>query len=186
MTAATASRRRAVWLCIAGAFWTLSTGAEGLPLSEDARSYWDDCATAIGEAADRPLRVRRFGSTPEMSNLLLGLILAGEKTITSTSPWLYDDDLQAAPASGNYWVVIDGNGKPGAVLRTTSVKTLPMDEVTEQDSQHEGPSVRPIEAWRKVHWNFFTRVLAPLGKTPTADMPVTLERFEVVCPQRVE
>lgn len=183
MTSATGSRPRCGWLIVAGALWTSLTLAEGLPLSDDARSYWSDCAAAIGEAADRPLRVRRFGNTPEMSNLLLGLILGGEKTITSTSPWLYDDDLQAAPAAGDYWVVIDGDGKPGAVLRTTSVKTLTMDTVTEQDSQYEGPSVRPIEAWRKVHWNFFTRVLAPLGRTPAADMPVTLERFEVVCPR---
>lgn len=121
-----------------------------------------------------------------MSNLLLGFMLAGEKKITSTSPWLYDDDLQAAPVAGDYWVVMDGAGRPSAVLRTTVVKTLPMDEVTEQDSQYEGPTVRSIEAWRKVHWNFFTRVLAPLGKTPTADMPVTLERFEVVCPRPLE
>jgi uncharacterized protein YhfF len=129
------------------------------------------------------LRARRFGSTPEMSDLLLGLVLEGEKSITTTSPWLYDDDLQAAPVVGDYWVVIDGAGRPAAVLRTTEVTIMPMDQVTEQYSRYEGPSVRPIEAWRKVHWNFFTRVLAPLGKTPTADMPVTLERFEIVCPR---
>ena len=168
---------------IAGAILPWFALAEGLPLSEAARTYWVDCAAGINEPADRPFRVRRFGSTPEMSDLLLGLVLAGEKTITSTSPWLYDEDLQAAPAAGDYWVVMDGAGEPSAVLRTTGVKTLPMNEVTEQDSQYEGPSVRSIEAWRKVHWNFFTRVLTPLGKTPTADMPVTLECFEVVCPR---
>lgn len=152
-------------------------------MSEAARTFWVDCAASMGESVDRPLRARRFGSTPEMSDLLLGLILGGEKTITSTSPWLYDDDLQAAPVVGDQWVVMDGAGIARAVLRTTSVKIVPMDEVTELDSQYEGPTVRSIEAWRKVHWNFFTRVLAPLGKTPTAAMPVTLERFEVVCPR---
>lgn len=186
MVATTRSRRRSAWLFAAGAFWPLLGFAEGLPLSEGARSFWVDCAASIGESADRPLRARRFGSTPEMSDLLLGLVLSGEKTITSSSPWLYDDALQAAPVAGDYWVVIDGAGKPSAVLRTTSVKTLPMNAVTEQDSQYEGPTVRSIEAWRKVHWNFFTRVLAPLGRTPAADMPVTLERFEVVCPRLVE
>jgi uncharacterized protein YhfF len=175
-----------VWPLIIGAAWPWFACAEGLPLSEAARTYWVDCAAAIGEPADRPLRARRFGSTPETSDLLLGLVLSGEKTITSSSPWLYDDDLQAAPAVGAYWVVVDGAGKPAAVLRTTAVKTLPMDQVTADDSRYEGPAVRPIEAWRKVHWNFFTRVLAPLGKAPTADMPVTLERFEVVCPRPVE
>ncbi|MEX2149753.1 MAG: ASCH domain-containing protein [Steroidobacteraceae bacterium] len=170
---------------IAGATLPWFAYSEGLPMSEAARTYWVDCAAGINEPADRPLRARKFGSTPEMNDRLLGLVLAGEKTITSTSPWLYDEDLQATPATGDYWVVMDGAGNPGAVLRTTGVKTLPMNEVTEQDSQHEGRSVRSIEEWRKVHWNFFTRVLAPLGKTPTADMPVTLEYFEVVCPRPV-
>ncbi|HUG03443.1 MAG TPA: ASCH domain-containing protein, partial [Steroidobacteraceae bacterium] len=145
------------WALIAGVILPWSAISEGLPLSAAVRSYWVDCAAKINEPADRPLRARRFGSTPEMSDLLLGLVLAGEKTITSTSPWLYDGDLQAAPAPGDYWVVMDGVGEPSAVLRTTGVKTLPMNEVTQQDSQLEGPSVRSIEAWRKVHWKFFTR-----------------------------
>lgn len=185
MAAITRVRRCGGWALIAGIILPVSALSEGLPVSAAARSYWVDCAAGINEPADRPLRARRFGSTPEMSELLLGLVLAGEKTITSTSPWLYDDDLQAAPAVGDYWVVMDGAGKPSAVLRTTGVKTLPMNEVTGQDSQLEGPSVRPIEEWRRVHWNFFTRMLAPLGKAPTADMPVTLEYFEVVCPRPV-
>lgn len=171
------------WTLLAGAVLSLLARAEGLPLSDAARAYWADCAAGIGERGDRAARTRRFGSTPEMSDLLLGLVLAGEKTITSTSPWLYDQDLQAAPVVGDYWVVMDGAGKPAAVLRTTEVTTMPMDQVTEDHSRHEGPTVRPIEAWRKVHWNFFTRVLAPLGKVPTADMPVTLEYFEIVCPR---
>lgn len=180
------SRRCGTWLLFAGAVWPWLACGEGLPETGAARTYWSECAAAIGEPDDRPFRVRRFGGTPEISNLLLGLVLAGEKTITSTSPWLYDDDLQAAPVAGDYWVVMDGAGKPGAVLRTTVVKTLPMDQVTEEDSQYEGPTVRSIEAWRKVHWNFFTRVLAPLEKAPAADMPVTLERFEIVCPRPAE
>lgn len=174
---------RVRWPCLAVAVLPLLADAEGVPVTEAARQFWADCAASLDGPAGREVRARRFGATPEMNDLLLGLILAREKTITSTSPWLYDDGLQAAPAVGDYWVVMDGAGKPAAVLRTTSVRTLPMDEVTEEDSRHEGPTVRPIESWRRVHWNFFTRVLAPLGKTPVADMPVTLEYFEVVCPR---
>ena len=181
MTTKSGCRNR--WTLLAAAVLSLTAHAEGLPLSEAAQAYWADCAAGIGEPEKGVLRARRFGSTPEMSDLLLGLVLEGEKSITSTSPWLYDEDLQAAPVVGDYWVVMDGAGKPAAVLRTTEVTTLPMDQVTEQYSRYEGPSVRPIEAWRMVHWNFFTRVLAPLGKAPTAEMPVTLERFEIVCPR---
>ena len=67
------------------------------------------------------------------------------------------------------------------MLRTTEVKQTRFDAVTAEDSQYEGKPVRPIEAWRKVHRDFFDRVLQPLGKAWASDMPVTLERFEVVC-----
>jgi uncharacterized protein YhfF len=174
------------WLspaCIACAAWPLLAAGEGLPVTEDARAFWRECARGLGAPAGGPLRARRIGSTPETIEMLLGLVLAREKTITSTSPWLYDDGLQAAPMAGDIWVMMDSAGRPAAVLRTTSVKVLPMDQVTEEDSRHEGPGARPIEAWRRVHWNFFMRVLAPLGKVPAPDMPVTLEYFEVLCPR---
>jgi uncharacterized protein YhfF len=41
--------------------------------------------------------------------------------------------------------------------------------------------VRSLDAWRRVHQAFFERTLKPLGKTWSSGMPVTLERFEVVC-----
>lgn len=178
-------RKIVQWLspaCIACAAWPPLAAGEGLPVTEDARAFWRECAQGLGAPVEGPLRARRMGSTPETIELLLGLVLAREKTITSTSPWLYDDGLQAAPMAGDIWVMMDSAGRPAAVLRTTSVKVMPMDQVTEEDSRHEGPAARPIEAWRRVHWNFFTRVLAPLGRVPAVDMPVTLEYFEVLCP----
>jgi uncharacterized protein YhfF len=75
----------------------------------------------------------------------------------------------------------DAAGAPRAVLRTTMVKTLPFDQVTDEYSRHEGPTVRSLDAWRRVHQAFFERTLKPLGKTWSSGMPVTLERFEVVC-----
>jgi uncharacterized protein YhfF len=167
---------------IACAVWPLLAAGEGLPVTEDARIFWRECARDLGAPSEGPLRARRLGSTPETIEMLLGLVLAREKTMTSTSPWLYDDGLQAAPAAGDIWVVMDSAGKPAAALRTTSVKVLRMDQVTEEDSRREGPGARPVESWRRVHWNFFMRVLAPLGKVPATDMPVTLEYFEVLCP----
>jgi uncharacterized protein YhfF len=116
-----------------------------------------------------------------MTQLLLPLVLSGEKSITTTSPWLYENDPGSKPVEGAYSIVLDETGAPRAVLRTIAVKTLPFNAVTAEDSQYEGPSVRPIEAWREVHVRYFTRVLARVGKVPAVDMPVTLERFEVVC-----
>jgi uncharacterized protein YhfF len=149
--------------------------------STSARSLWARCAERLGVAVEQAVRTRRFGETPEMTRRILPLVLSGEKTITTTSPWLYEHDPAAKPVEGSFSVVVDEAGIARAVLRTTAVKTVTFDAVTEEDSRYEGIPVRPIEAWREVHVRFFARKLAPLGKAPDADMPVTLERFEVVC-----
>jgi uncharacterized protein YhfF len=160
--------------------WSTAAAA-GPPLSEAQRAFWQRCAARLNVPSDQPVRTRRFGDTAEMTQRLLPLVISGEKTITTTSPWIYERDPAVKPIEGGYSIVLDETGEARAVLRTTLVKTLRFDEVTEEYSQYEGKPVRPLEQWRAVHVRYFTRMLAPLGKEPASDMPVTLERFEVVC-----
>jgi uncharacterized protein YhfF len=160
-----------------------AAGLAPLPAQPDApgRDAWARCAARLGVAADVPLRLRRFGETRDASARLQALILSGEKTVTATSPWIHDADASQRPVEGGWSLLVDADGRPAAVLRTTNVKTVPFGAVTAADSQYEGKPVRPIEAWRDVHQRYFERVLAPLGRRWSADMPVTLERFEVAC-----
>lgn len=150
-------------------------------LPQAARTLWQSCAASMDVPLTQAVRVRRFGDTAAMTDALTGLILSGEKTITATTPWLTAVDPSRRGFPGAYWVLINAEGAPQGVLRTTDIKQTRFDAVTEADSQYEGIPVRPIEVWRKVHRDFFGRVLQPLGKEWSADMPVTLERFEVVC-----
>jgi len=158
-----------------------SANASEVPASPATREYWQQCAANIGVPADQVVRTRRFGETREMTDVLTKLVIEREKTITTTTPWLYEKSPELKPVEGGYSVVVDDALLPRAVIRTTASITLPYRDVTEEYSRHEGASVRPIEAWRQVHWRFFTRELAPVGKVPSEDMPVTLEKFEVVC-----
>ncbi len=149
--------------------------------SEAARSSWQRCRSALGLPIDEPWRARRFGDTEAMTNALTALILSGEKTITATTPWSYGRDPDRRPYVGAYAVLLNGKGEPAGVLRTTSLQTKPFSQVTEEDSRYEGKPVRPLDAWQRVHRDFFNRTLAPIGKSWSAEMPVTLETFEVVC-----
>jgi len=146
-----------------------------------ARRFWQGCAAKLGVALDEPYRVRRFGDNEAMTNVLTGLILSGEKTITATTPWSFAREAERRPYEGGYSVMLDGKGAPAGLLRTTMLRTMPFDAVTEEYSQYEGKPVRPLAAWRQVHKDFFNRTLAPVGKQWSADMPVTMEKFEVVC-----
>lgn len=149
--------------------------------SAAVRDAWRQCSAQHALQTPHPLRIKRFGDSASMTTQLSQLILSGEKTITATSPWIYERDSSQTPIAGGYFVMVDAQGAPLAVLRTTGLRTMPFDQVTEDYSRYEGIPVRPLEAWRQVHRGFFTRTLAPLGKEWRADMPVTLERFEVVC-----
>ncbi len=154
--------------------------ADATPVTD----LWDSCRFEVGQTAGEFYRVRTFGRERETSNRMLQFIETREKTVTFSLPWTYTGDQNATPVVGGYSVVTDLDGKPRFILRTTSIKTLPYKDVTAEDSQYEGPGVRTLEAWRKVHWDFFTVSLQPLKKIPTEDMPVTVERFEVVCKPR--
>jgi len=175
-----AGRIRAALFLRGGAGFGAPTASAEEP-AESAAGLWARCAAELGLPEGTEAVERHIGLGAQMQDRLLTIILAGEKTITSTSPWLYEAGLAREPVVGAYSLLLDGAGEPRAVLRTTRVETLPFDAVTAEHSQYEGESVRPLEAWRAVHVRYFTQTLAPLGREPTPDMPVTLEWFQVLC-----
>lgn len=148
----------------------------------EVAAFWTDCREQNDTLpVDHSYRVRHFGDSAALANLLLQLILDGEKTGTFNTPWLYEGNRNLTPIVGGYTVLTDFNGRPGALLRTTSVETRPFSEITEADTQYEGPNARSLDVWREIHWHFFASMLEDKGRVPTQDMPVSVERFEVVC-----
>jgi uncharacterized protein YhfF len=153
-------------------------------------SQADDAASAYARSClaqqtlQRPepfVRVRRFGDNEATATVILDLIRRGEKSVTFSTPALYAGQRAKTPVVGDVVVITDFAGRPGAVVRTTSVRIVPFNEVTEDDSRYEGPTVRPLAAWRRIHWAYFTRELVPLGQQPSEALPVTVERFELLC-----
>ncbi len=150
--------------------------------AESVSEFWQGCLPEISQPpADGFYRVRSIGGTPETIEAITRLILAGDKTGTFTSPWMYEGDRSITPVVGGYSVLTDSNGAPAAVLKTTLLMTLPFDQITENETAVDGPRVRPLEVWRPIHVTFFTNELAARGKTFVMDLPVTVEAFEVVC-----
>jgi uncharacterized protein YhfF len=162
---------------------SLGTSAAATGDLHDPQAYARAClAERDPQAVPAFVRVRRFGDNAATAALILDLIRRGEKSVTFTTPALYAGRREVTPVVDDIVVVTDFDGRPSAVVRTTSVRTVPFNEVTEADSRYEGPPVRPLEAWRRVHWAYFTRELAPLGQAPSETLAVTVERFELLCP----
>ena len=130
--------------------------------------------------SDGYLALGLYGNGPEMSDHLLDLIRSGPKRATTGLLWEYEHLAEALPEVGSLELVIDFDGHPQLVTRNTSVEVTPFNKVTEAFAAKEGEGDRSLEYWKRVHWDFFSRVCEHLGRTPSEDMPVVCTEFEVV------
>ena len=120
-----------------------------------------------------------FGAGEGQADELLDLVLAGTKTATASAAWDYEAEDEPLPERGALSIVLDGSGRPRALIETTDVEVVPFDEVSEEHARLEGEGDRSLTHWREVHQRFFTQE-ATHGRGFSAQMPVVCERFRVL------
>jgi uncharacterized protein YhfF len=116
-----------------------------------------------------------FGDSPVLADELLALVLAGKKTATCSALRDYAGDSVDKPVVGRRDVVLDGAGKPAAVIETVEVTYRRFDEVDPDFARDEGESDGTLEQWRHDHESYFCR---NGGFSP--DMDLLCERFRLV------
>ncbi|AEE46823.1 ASCH domain-containing protein [Cellulomonas fimi] len=121
-----------------------------------------------------------FGDSPVLADQLLGLVLDGRKTGTSTALAEFETEGLDLPVVGDLSIVVDGTGEPRALLRTTEVAVVPFDQVGEDHARAEGEDDLSLTSWRTEHERYWRRVLG--DDAFRADLPVVTERFELVYP----
>lgn len=146
-----------------------------------------------------------FGDDPAQADELLELVLAGRKTATASALRDYEQEARersraegadpreqgdvlvatdldlALPQPGLLAILLDGAGRPRALIRTTDVQVVRFADVTGEHARAEGEGDRSLAHWRRVHQEFFART-APHGAPVDEDTMVVLERFEVLVP----
>lgn len=155
--------------------------------SEKIENFWQEfCSVNSGIDPLSSYQVWYFGNTPEMAEKLLHLVLSGKKTATAAGVWEFDTKPEEMPLINGLSVVTDFDADPKLILRTTEIRILPFNEVDARFAFDEGEGDQSLEFWRKVHWDYFTKSLALLGKEASEDMPIICERFEVLYPKSDE
>ncbi|MEV7972329.1 ASCH domain-containing protein [Cellulomonas sp. NPDC089187] len=124
-----------------------------------------------------------FGDNAALADQLLDLVLAGEKTGTSTALAEFEHADEPLPVKGDLSIVLDSAGQPRALVRTTEVATVPFDQVPAEHAAAEGEDDRTLATWRAEHEKYWRRVLAPLGEEFSEQLPVVTERFELLYPR---
>ena len=105
-----------------------------------------------GDEAWRSLDQFSFGDSPELADELAELVLAGKKRATCSA-------ASDGPSTeiGKRMVMLDGAGRPRAIVETVELAQRRFDEVDEAFAFDEGEDTRTLSSWRKAHRNYFER-----------------------------
>ena len=159
--------------------------------AEAVLAYWErvrfrarvgqlDVVTGKTVASAVPPPAWSFGDDPRLADELLALVVAGRKTATATALPEFDDTGERLPRPGELSILLDGAGRPRALIRTTRVETVPFGEVTAEFAAAEGEGDRSLASWREEHGAYFRRVLG--ADRFDQATPVVCERFELLDP----
>jgi uncharacterized protein YhfF len=144
-------------------------------------AYWQAYAARLPRPT--PYTAWAFGDRAEMADHLGALVLEGRKQATCSLLWVYEaDPALVMPAAGQHSVVLDGRDEPICIIETTAVVVCPFAEVDAAFAAAEGEGDGSLAYWRRVHWAFFGRECAKLGRTAAETMPLVCERFRRVYP----
>jgi uncharacterized protein YhfF len=132
------------------------------------------------EPPTRDVDVWAFGNEPEMTSRLAHLVAQGAKRATMAWVDAAEKDGSPLPREGGVSVVTDGFGHPRLVLRTTSVKIVPFDEVDADSAAAEGEGDLTYEDWRQGHIEYFTGEAQSYGLTFHEKSRIAVERFELL------
>lgn len=119
-----------------------------------------------------------FGDTPQMANELLALVLAHQKTATSSLQSEYGD-LEPLPKTDDLSIILDGAGHPAALIRDDEVSVIPFADVTPEQAAAEGEGDHSLEHWRAAHLATWQRQ----GIAVDDSTMVVYERFSLVYPR---
>jgi uncharacterized protein YhfF len=144
-------------------------------LDPRVRRFWRRFVAATG--IDGEYTAWSFGSDATALGLL---VRDGTKRATASNYSWYRDDGEPMPAVGDLSVVLDADGEPLCVIRTTGVEVRAFGQVDEEFAWTEGEGDRSLTHWRRAHIEFF----ASEGRPVDESSDVVLERFELLWPLR--
>lgn len=147
------------------------------------RDFWQMAARAVPDLpCSADYQVWHFGDREALARELATLVLNGRKHATAGLLWETENDPTMMPVEGGYSLVTDYAGSPLLIIRTVEVDVRPYRAVDADFAAAEGEGDGSLAYWRAGHWSYFSRRCAALGREPSEDMPVVMERFALIYP----
>lgn len=134
-------------------------------------------STYPGQAASYYLAMS-IGGTPDLADEGAALILNGTKTATSSPIWDYPDGR--IPFVGALSVLLDGQQRAVAVVKTVGVRLVRFRDVTDEMAKAYGEGQRTIEWWQRVIGDWYRTKATRDGQHFDKDTEIIWESISVV------
>ena len=152
--------------------------------SREVEEFWCAFRAATGLSHD-DYDVVACGDGPALKTELAELIVKGTKRATAGLARQFGPGGEPPPVVGGHVVVVDGEGRPRAIWRTTEIRTGPLDSVDARFAFDEGEGDRTRAWWLDAHRRYFGRRAAAEGFDMHDGIETVFERFEVVWPPEI-
>ncbi len=161
----------------------LSIEQPAQPSQSELNEFWREAKQEVTKAKlGDDYQVRWIGLNDETTKQILGLIQTGDKTGTFTLPWIVARTDRVLPKSGDAVILVDFDGKPKQLVRLTAVDEVPFGKITSEHTAVDGTPVRGLDVWKPLHTQFWNHMLEPFDLSVCDDMPVLIEKFELLYP----
>lgn len=152
-------------------------------MSEDSplAAYRARVRADLGLSDEVSLEAFAFGDSAELADELAELVVSGPKR--ATVGWIAEAEAlgEHQPAVGDYWIILDGAGRPRCTIRTVEAFEAPLLAVDDRFAWDEGEGDRTRDWWLDGHRHYFARRAEILGiPFDEAESPLLYERFELV------
>ncbi|KAK4447219.1 PUA-like domain-containing protein [Podospora aff. communis PSN243] len=150
------------------------------PSRPDIVAFMTLASSRLGIPLPPPKDIFSFaaGSPPHAVNTSLRRAILGIKTATTS--WPVPSPLYWSV--GDLSVILDGEGRPGAVMRTLELKECAFGDVDKEFAEAEGEG--DYESYKRGHVEFYRRTEGSVGEVFGEGSLVLCERFEVIFPRR--
>lgn len=151
-------------------------------LKPQERSYWSSYLETLPDDK-KPMNAfvtAGHAGTPQITDELLALYLAGKKTAGSS---VLEDYIAAGdqpPAVGNFWIFLNSSNQPSCILRTEKVVTHAFKDVPSDIAVAEGEGDLSLDYWRKVHSEIWLPLIHQWNVAELDNATVVTEFFTVV------
>jgi uncharacterized protein YhfF len=129
--------------------------------------------------------VCEFAFPGALRDRLVGAVLRGEKTATSSLLAEWEQDEEPLPTAGERQTVVDSDGRPVGVIELVAVDVVALADVDRGVALDEGEGFEDVTQWREDHERFWREEVCPtlpggLVGPLTDQTAIVVQRFRLI------